>query len=63
MRWGKQIWHCPNCGKKHFDSNLAATTRSQAFACSHECGRAWEVKHANLLLGKDQQNEQNEVTK
>jgi hypothetical protein len=58
MNWGRQTWYCPNCGTKHFDERLMNTTRGQAANCSQECARAWEVKYANLILGRDEQNKQ-----
>ena len=65
MKWGKQIWYCPNCGSKHYDGGaeierIAALT----IRCSEGCYKEWNLKNARTILAKDQlPNEPNNKAK
>jgi len=55
MRWGKQVWFCPNCGARHYNEKACRDTATAlAAACSDGCLKEWQMKEARLILGKDQ---------
>ena len=62
MKWGKQIWYCPSCGRRHHDEHITTNTRTQAFGCSKDCGKAWEMKEARCIVGKDEDGKDEEET-
>jgi hypothetical protein len=56
MKYGKQVWFCPNCGAKYYNASACATsTRSQVASCYLACLKEWETKYARWILGKDQE--------
>ena len=51
MTGGKQHRRCPNCGKPLYDTALTMDN-VKALMCSANCRAEWEMKYANMLLGK-----------
>lgn len=50
--FGKQTRYCPNCGAKHYDSNIY-TNEVVSMCCDFDCREEWEMKYTRVILGKD----------
>jgi len=52
MMFGKQHRYCPNCGKHLYDDRISIT-HVLSMMCDDACRKAWELKYAGMVLGKD----------
>jgi len=50
--FGKQFFHCPNCGWRQYATHLS-NTHVKSMMCSDQCRDEWEQKYASMILGKD----------